>query len=121
MNFYFKVNKVSNEDSILIDLLKRVDSQNLSNVNEPIDFVMCNPPFFRSESEFTCTSGKIRKPEKRHAPRSTNPAQLTECVFEQHGEVGFVKRIVDESIILKDRIKFPKFFFKFNSPKSFNY
>lgn len=86
---------------MLIDLLNRASI----NEQESIDFVMCNPPFFRNESELAGTSSNIRNPTKRSAPHSANPVQLSECVFDEHGEVGFVKRIIDESSILKKKIR----------------
>lgn len=72
---------------------------------KPIDFVMCNPPFFRNESEFLGQSSEIRKPSKRPAAKSINTAQLTESVYEQDGEVGFIKRMIDESATLNNRIR----------------
>lgn len=92
--------KVLDEDRILIDLLEKVSS-----LGEEIDFVMCNPPFFKNESELAGVTSKIRKPTKRHAPNSANPIQPNESIFDQVGEVGFVKRIVDDSLLLGKKIK----------------
>ena len=79
-------------------MLSKIDNE------ESIDFVMCNPPFFRNESELAGTSDKIRKPLKRPAPHSTNPMQPNESIFDD-GEVGFVKKIIDESKIIEKRIR----------------
>lgn len=73
--------------------------------DEVYDFVVCNPPFFKDESENKGMSSVIRKPEKRHGPSSANTQQLHEAVFSDGGEVGFVKRIIDESIQIKTRIR----------------
>lgn len=93
------------QDKLLVDLLDKIDDDD-DTKTEQIDFVMCNPPFFRDDSELAGVSDKIRKPEKRPAPHSANPVKRTEGVFDEHGEIGFVKRIIDESAILKQRIKY---------------
>lgn len=91
----------------MVNLISKNDSEvcQFLSFSEQIDFVMCNPPFFRNESEFMGISDEIRKPSKRHAPNSANPAQMTECVYNDDGEVGFVKRIVDESLTINKQIK----------------
>lgn len=94
------VKKVLEKDRILIDLLDKVSSG-----DEDIDFVMCNPPFFKNESELAGVTLKIRKPTKRHAPNSVNPIQPNESIFDENGEVGFVKRIIDDSLSIGKKIK----------------
>jgi 23S rRNA (adenine1618-N6)-methyltransferase len=74
------------------------------NIN--FDFLMCNPPFYSNDEE------KIQNNEtsKRNAPHSVNTAQPHEAIVEG-GEVGFVKQFINESLILKERIKYLFFFF----------
>jgi len=48
----------------------------------------------------------IRKPNKRHAASSANFAQSHEMIYEEGGEVGFIKKMIDESIIIGKRIKY---------------
>jgi 23S rRNA (adenine1618-N6)-methyltransferase len=66
---------------------------------------MCNPPFYSSESELQGNMEKIRKPEKRHLPNSINTGQLHESVFSDGGEVGFIKKMIDESIQIGKKIR----------------
>ncbi len=77
----------------------------LVNENESYDFVVCNPPFFNDELENKGMSSAIRKPEKRHGPSSANTQRLHEAVYLDGGEVGFVKKIIDESIQIGSKIR----------------
>jgi 23S rRNA (adenine1618-N6)-methyltransferase len=86
-------------------LLDLIEKTNNDKQKCTIDFVMCNPPFFKNESELIGQSVEIRKPAKRHAPISINTGQLKEAIYEDGGEVGFIKRMIDESFILNKRIK----------------
>lgn len=98
--------KVSNDDRIIFDLLEKVDREFFVSKEETlVDFVLCNPPFFKNESDLAGVSDKIRKPSKRHEPNSVNPMLLNESIFDEHGEVGFVKRIIDDSLQLGKNIK----------------
>jgi 23S rRNA A1618 N6-methylase RlmF len=67
---------------------------------------MCNPPFYSNDEE------KIQNKQtsKRNAPHSVNTAQQHEAIVEG-GEVGFVKQFINESLILKERIKYLFLFF----------
>ncbi len=91
---------------MLIGLINKIDSDTSSPFwGNSIDFVMCNPPFFANEQELLGQSTEIRKPEKRHKPQSINTARLHEAVFEDGGEAGFLKRMIDESEQVSTRIK----------------
>lgn len=68
------------------------------------DFLMCNPPFYKNYYEAQGLEN-IRKPDKRHDPNSVNTAQDFECIYDEGGEVEFIKRLVDESIDIGTRIK----------------
>ena len=68
---------------------------------------MCNPPFYTSESDVPPNfSSDTRKPSKRHAAYSVNTAHTCESVYEKGGEVGFIKKMIDESVAIGKRIKF---------------
>jgi 23S rRNA A1618 N6-methylase RlmF len=69
---------------------------------------MCNPPFYSNESESIGKSSNIRKPEKRKLPHSINTGCLNESVYENDGEVGFIKKMIDESIKIGKKIKYER-------------
>ncbi len=69
------------------------------------DFSVCNPPFFGDETEAAGKSEKIRNPSKRHKANSINTAQLDESVYDQGGEVEFIKKMIDESDSIGNRIR----------------
>lgn len=94
--------KVSGE-TIFDDLFN--DSNGIILQNDTFDFMMCNPPFFNDESENSGTSSIIRKPDKRHKPNSAHTQKLHESVYTDGGEVGFIKKMIDESFHISDRIK----------------
>ncbi|KAG8224346.1 hypothetical protein J437_LFUL004302 [Ladona fulva] len=65
------------------------------------DFTMCNPPFFANEQEIT-------EYENRTAVRKTPSNSLTGTVGElvfPGGELAFIKKMVQESLTLRDKIK----------------
>jgi 23S rRNA (adenine1618-N6)-methyltransferase len=66
---------------------------------DSVDFVMTNPPFYLSEDELL-TSAK----QKSRPPFSACTGATVEMVCEG-GEVGFVGRILDESLILRGRVQ----------------
>ncbi|CAD6188085.1 unnamed protein product [Caenorhabditis auriculariae] len=79
------------------------------------DFCMCNPPFFESmeiENRFSLDSARgedvytnqKQREERTTAPRSATVASRGELGIEG-GEVAFVSRIIDDSIVLRDRVK----------------
>ncbi|RYP67567.1 hypothetical protein DL771_007179 [Monosporascus sp. 5C6A] len=66
---------------------------------ETIDFVMVNPPFYASESELLDLAR-----QKSGPPHSACTGAPIEMVCEG-GEVAFVRRIIDESLILRRRVQ----------------
>ena len=98
-----------------MNLLETIDQ---CNDDEPlgekqIDFVMCNPPFFANEKELAGNSSSIRRPEKRSKPKSANTAQMHEAVYEDGGEVGFLKKVIEESFKIGKRVKCENEIFSF--------
>lgn len=65
-------------------------------------FCICNPPFFRSSDEVINSQNRTGK---RKPPKSKNSGSPSELVFEDGGELGFVKRILTESIELREKIQ----------------
>ena len=86
-----------NEGTILKDIFCDETSQ--------YDFLLCNPPFYSNQAEMEGDLENVRKPEKRHLPNSINTARLHESVYDDGGEVGFVKKMIEESIEIGNRIK----------------
>jgi len=64
-----------------------------------IDFVMTNPPFYESEADMTASAKKKSRP-----PNSACTGAPVEMVC-QGGEVAFVKRILDASLVLREEIQ----------------
>jgi len=62
------------------------------------DFSMCNPPFFESEDDCFEKVAKVLPP--RNAPTGNDGELKTEG-----GEIGFVTRMIEESVEVGDRIK----------------
>lgn len=59
------------------------------------DFLMCNPPFFTdlSESQGLTHTRKVDRP----TANSINTGASVESIYDQGGEVEFVKRMINES------------------------
>jgi len=62
------------------------------------DFSMCNPPFFESEDDGFEKVAKVLPP--RNAPTGNDGELKTEG-----GEIGFVTRMIEESVEVGDRVK----------------
>ncbi len=66
---------------------------------QTIDFVMMNPPFYTSEEDMLSSASKKARP-----PMSACTGAPVEMVCEG-GEVAHVGRLLDESLIVRDRIQ----------------
>ena len=66
---------------------------------DALDFVMVNPPFYTSESELLDLARQKSRP-----PNSACTGAPIEMVCEG-GEIGFVQRIIDESLVLRERVQ----------------
>ncbi|KAI1340313.1 hypothetical protein F5Y15DRAFT_380244 [Xylariaceae sp. FL0016] len=64
-----------------------------------IDFVMTNPPFYASEDELATLAQQKSRP-----PNSACTGAPVEMVCEG-GEVRFVQRIIEESLVLRQRVQ----------------
>jgi 23S rRNA (adenine1618-N6)-methyltransferase len=60
---------------------------------------MCNPPFYESKSDMLASAAV-----KQHAPFTACTGSETEMVI-PGGEVAFVSRMIDESLVLRDRVQ----------------
>ncbi|KAK6458254.1 uncharacterized protein RJT20DRAFT_30007 [Scheffersomyces xylosifermentans] len=96
---------IAHINSLLNDELKKriklvVIEDNVSNLipipkeDVHVSYVVCNPPFYKDENELKSSETKkfTKKPNEMVSEHS-------ELYYEDGGEVGFVKRIIDESII----------------------
>ncbi|KAI1090254.1 hypothetical protein F5B19DRAFT_329187 [Rostrohypoxylon terebratum] len=66
---------------------------------ETIDFTMVNPPFYTSDAELINLAAQKSRP-----PNSACTGAPIEMVC-AGGEVGFVQRIIDESLVLRERVQ----------------
>jgi 23S rRNA (adenine1618-N6)-methyltransferase len=64
-----------------------------------LDFVMCNPPFYSSEEDMARAYGIKEMPPSAVCTGSTNEMICS------GGDVGFVSRILEESLILRERVQ----------------
>lgn len=85
---------------------QNADSKIFNRLFEEIDatpktFCCCNPPFFTSADD---ALGENRT-GKRKAPKSANSGSNLELIYKDGGELEFVKRILEESIELQDKIQ----------------
>ncbi|UNI20486.1 23S rRNA (adenine(1618)-N(6))-methyltransferase [Purpureocillium takamizusanense] len=64
-----------------------------------LDFCMTNPPFYASEKDMLASAALKARP-----PRTACTGSPAEMVT-PGGEVGFVSRLVDESLALRDRVR----------------
>jgi len=90
-----KVVSIRNE---IVEQVKGPLQQTLLSIKgEPyFDFVMTNPPFYLSEDE-----AKV----KRRDGRCRTDLTLSEGVYEGGGELGFVMDIFDNSLIIRDKVR----------------
>lgn len=65
----------------------------------PIDFTMCNPPFYASINDMLSSAKKKSVP-----PLSACTGSTTEMVTDG-GEVAFVNRMVEESLKLREKVR----------------
>ena len=66
-------------------------------------FCMCNPPFFR-DSEERYGGGGATRSKLRPPPKTFSGGTPGEMITEG-GEVEFVKRIVQDSLVLRSRVR----------------
>ncbi|KAI1205777.1 uncharacterized protein F4807DRAFT_453750 [Annulohypoxylon truncatum] len=66
---------------------------------ETIDFAMVNPPFYTSEAELVDLASQKSRP-----PNSACTGAPVEMVC-AGGEVGFIRRIIDESLVLREKVQ----------------
>ncbi|KAI1437902.1 hypothetical protein GGR50DRAFT_685573 [Xylaria sp. CBS 124048] len=66
---------------------------------DTIDFAMVNPPFYASDTELLDLAK--RKSQPPHSACTGAPVEMI-C---DGGEVGFVKRIINESLTLRDKVQ----------------
>lgn len=60
---------------------------------------MCNPPFYSSEAEMLTSAASKQRPPFTACTGSKNEMVTT------GGEVTFISRMIDESLVLRDRVQ----------------
>ncbi len=101
-----------------ISLYKREPTDALLSLDEmkiqALDFVMTNPPFYQSVSDMNHSADAKSRP-----PSTVCTGTTTEMICDG-GEVGFVTRILEESLVLRDRVQwYTSMFGKAASVKEF--
>jgi 23S rRNA A1618 N6-methylase RlmF len=66
--------------------------------------MMCNPPFYNNNDEFIGLEN-TRKPDVRSKAKSINTSKKCESIFDDGGEIEFVKNIIEDSIELGIKVK----------------
>ncbi|KAJ4364622.1 hypothetical protein N0V83_009218 [Neocucurbitaria cava] len=80
-----------------------------------LDFTICNPPFFTSQDEMASSLDGERKSRK---PNATCTGAEVEMVC-PGGDLGFVTSIVNESLVLRDKVQwYSSMFGKLDSAKA---
>ncbi|CAG5136646.1 unnamed protein product [Candidula unifasciata] len=92
---FIYVKKVSAEDILIAPL-------QTFTVRTQFDFCMCNPPFFADHMEAQAITNTRSADRPEASTLSTASPQ--ECIA-QGGEVGFVRQMIDESTVLRDKIR----------------
>ncbi|KAK8060806.1 23S rRNA (adenine(1618)-N(6))-methyltransferase [Apiospora saccharicola] len=98
-------NVALNELESRIRVVDREDSSaslipDLDELDTPqLDFVMTNPPFYESEAELRDLAAQKALP-----PASACTGAPHEMVCDG-GEVGFIQRLLDESLVLRERVQ----------------
>ncbi|CAF1903741.1 unnamed protein product [Rotaria magnacalcarata] len=67
------------------------------------DFLMCNPPFFCDTSEYQGLTNT--RNVERPSANSINTAADIESIYDQGGEIEFVKRMIDESRLYTSNVR----------------
>ncbi|KAJ4289149.1 hypothetical protein N0V90_011491 [Kalmusia sp. IMI 367209] len=100
-------------------MLQTIDSQPLIPLQylgvDKLDFTICNPPFFINEADMRQS---LHGENKTWLPNAVCTGAEVEMVC-SGGDLGFVTRIVEESLILRDRVTwYTSLFGKMSSAKA---
>ncbi|USW50081.1 Putative METTL16/RlmF family, S-adenosyl-L-methionine-dependent methyltransferase [Septoria linicola] len=109
---YAKQNVASNNLEDRIRLKQMKPEQALIPIDamgvEELDFVMTNPPFYSSEKDFLASYNdserKAKTTESDSPPSAVCVGASNEMICEA-GDVGFVTRIIEQSLQLRDRVQ----------------
>lgn len=116
---YAARNLVNNGLITRAKILQTIDSQPLIPLQylgvDKLDFTICNPPFFADEKEMRQS---INGETKSWKPNAVCTGSQNEMVCEG-GDLGFVARMVDESIALREKVTwYTSMFGKMDSAKA---
>ncbi|KAH9512923.1 Methyltransferase-like protein 16 [Bulinus truncatus] len=92
---FITVKQVTSEDILVAPLQSFTQSSQF-------DFCMCNPPFFADhmEAQAITNTRSVQRPEAA----SVSTASPQECIA-HGGEVGFIRHMIEESTVLRDKIR----------------
>lgn len=104
---FARENILRNQLSDNVTVIVQEDNKSIFNKlfdqdSSPKTFCICNPPFFSSADEVVKSQNRTGK---RKPPKSLNSGSSSELVFADGGELGFVKKILSESVQLQDKIE----------------
>lgn len=104
---YAKENIITNKLEEKITLISQKDDKIFGTLFEHSSdiktFCMCNPPFFKSHLDLIGENRSGKRKSSKHAGSHHN--STVELIYEDGGEFGFIKKILLESLELKDKIK----------------
>ncbi|CAG8506596.1 5314_t:CDS:10 [Ambispora leptoticha] len=83
----------SKESKLLLDANDETKNLNI----QRFSFCMCNPPFYESQEQYE--AGMMFKKKQSSATSTGSPEEI----FTKGGEFGFIKQILDESLMLRER------------------
>lgn len=81
----------------MVSVPKETILSKLMHNEENYSFVMSNPPFFETDHD-------LKKQNKRLPPRNASSGKESELIVEG-GEISFIMRLIDDSMIFKERIQ----------------
>lgn len=93
------LHKQQDKTQIFQEYFNYLENQTLTS---KYDFCLCNPPFFDSQNN---DQHKSRKSGKRPPPHNC-PTGYKEELSCEGGEVKFVTQIIEESLLIKDKIRY---------------
>lgn len=99
LTYLITLHKQQDKTQIFQEYFNYLENQTLTS---KYDFCLCNPPFFDSQNN---DQHKSRKSGKRPPPHNC-PTGYKEELSCEGGEVKFVTQIIEESLLIKDKIRY---------------
>lgn len=113
------LNLTSNRLSSRTKIIQTIDSQPIIPLQylgvDKLDFTVCNPPFFLDSADM---NRSLQGADKMAKPNAVCTGAVVEMVC-SGGDLGFVTRIVEESLVLRDKVSwYTSMFGKMSSAKA---